>query len=317
MKRSLSGHGFSGKVAAIVLGLLALTILSVVPDAGAVNREYKISGNRVNVRAQPRLNSEIVSQMEYGETVLGKSFTNEWLEIVPPENVGFWIHRDFLQQNEVTVSKLNVRAGAGINYSVVGQLERGDKVEVVSEFGEWLKIAPPKDASLYISGDFIEMVKPPEPPGPVQKRFIRKAPQKSIVPTTPVMPPASPEGSPSQTVEVGKKTPEPVVAQSADLDLVPLAGQGRESTREGVLRPVGFFFGRPSRYRLARFEGNRIETICYVRGNERQLDSFTGQSIKVKGKEYWVQGVRYPVVVIEQIIVKRESVPMPQSRSRE
>jgi len=105
------------------------------------------------------------------------------------------------------------------------------------------------------------------------------------VPSQPAVPPAS---SPPSVPE--------------DLKLIPLEGQGKMVQREGVLRLAGFVFGRPSRYRLVRQEGNRIETLCYVRGNNAQLSTFTGRRLLVRGREYWVQGVRDPVVIPEQII---------------
>jgi hypothetical protein len=62
--------------------------------------------------------------------------------------------------------------------------------------------------------------------------------------------------------------------------------------------------GRPSRYRLTRSQGHTHETVCYVKGNEAQLQSLLGKSLMIKGREYWVQGVRHPVLVPEQIILR-------------
>ncbi|MEX2670789.1 MAG: SH3 domain-containing protein [Phycisphaeraceae bacterium] len=54
-----------------------------------------------------------------------------------------------------TGDNLNVRAGAGDNYYVVLQLERGSVVEVRDELFGWYQIVPPEGAYSYISKAFV------------------------------------------------------------------------------------------------------------------------------------------------------------------
>jgi len=85
------------------------------------------------------------------------------------------------------------------------------------------------------------------------------------------------------------------------LKLVPLEGQGRLAQYQGELKPAPFMFGRPSKFRITRRQGNQIHTMCYVRGNTRQLESLLNEHLIVRGREYWVQGVKVPVVVLDRI----------------
>lgn len=41
---------------------------------------------------------------------------------------------------EITGSTVNIRSGPGLSYSVTGALKKGEKVTIISESGEWLKI---------------------------------------------------------------------------------------------------------------------------------------------------------------------------------
>ncbi len=63
----------------------------------------------------------------------------------------------------VTVDSLNVRAGVGMNYEVVGILQKDEEVIIEDEISyegvpTWLKIRAPKNVKLYISKQFVNKV---------------------------------------------------------------------------------------------------------------------------------------------------------------
>ncbi|MBU1692942.1 MAG: hypothetical protein KKC51_03150, partial [Verrucomicrobia bacterium] len=96
--------------------------------------------------------------------------------------------------------------------------------------------------------------------------------------------------------ESAVRTPPPGLA------LIPFDGQGRAVQLDGVLKYAGHLLSRPARFRLVSSEGNQLETLCYVHGNDSQLSTFLGRRLLIRGREYWVRGVQYPVVVPDQII---------------
>lgn len=247
-----------------------------------------VTGQRVNLRAKADLQSEVVGQVSEGDSLRVKSILEEWLEVQPPEQIDLWVHRDFVVDGQVVGNNLNVRAGAGINYSVVGRLSRGEPVIIRGNFGEWVKISPPPRTSLWVSKSLVELPKPrvktPLPPAPMIT-VETSAPPEHVSETVVTPPPA----------EV-RTPPEP-----EGLKLIPLEGQGKSVKRAGELKPAPFVFGRPSPYRLVRRDGTRYVTLCYVRGNTGQLDSLVGENLVIHGREYWVQGVRQAVVVVESI----------------
>jgi uncharacterized protein YraI len=257
-----------------------------------------VRGQRVNLRAKAELNAEVVGQVTDGDTLRVKSVQESWVEVIPPEGIDLWVSRDLVTDNRVAVSKANVRAGPGINYTVVGTLARGDEVTPKGAFGEWIRIAPFQTASLWVNKDLVEIQYPlprsVTPPAPVQK--VETAP----VAVVPSPSPAPPEAMPRPPTAAASRAPaEP--PGTAGLDLLALEEQGRVVEVEGILRPAPFVFTRPAEFRLTRMVGTSFETVCFVRGNRAQLLGLRDERLRVRGPQYWVHGAREPVVVIESI----------------
>lgn len=286
-----------------------------------------IRGERVNVRARPHPQAEVVGQLSEPATVRVRSVTNDWVEIVPPAEFDLWVHREFVENGAVTASKLVVRAGPGINYPRVGELKRGEPVRVRGEFGEWLKVEPPTNSSLWIAKSLVrlpEPSRPPQvaaerpatPPGPVSAvATVSTARPPPLAPPTGVSAPSAPAVTPTvPLVPTPTPVPPPIVAVPPppptaptyvpeDLRLAPVGNQGAVVQREGRVRATMFTLGRPSRYQLVDESGGMPETSCYLRGNDAQLRSFLDRRLRIRGRQYWVQGSRYPVVVVDQIAV--------------
>ncbi len=268
----------------------------------------KVVGQRVNLRAKADLQSEVVGQVADGEYLSAKSFQDDWVEVAAPDSVDLWVHREFIKDNQVTAPKLYVRGGPGINYTVVGTLVRGDTIIPRGDFGEWIKVVPPATCSLWVNRSYVQVLQPEKIKPVAAQKPAPEQPVKEVDQAEPLIPEAPDVYTPPVVAAVPKMPDVEPVPQSsatkapADLALIPLAGQGRIVQREGILRLSGLVWGRPSRFRLVRYEGNRIEMICYVRGNSGQMNSLLGRRLLIRGREYWVQGVKYPVVIPDEII---------------
>lgn len=303
--------------------------------------KVKVMADRVNLRAKPIPTAEVVGQVSCNDILLARSWGDDWVEIEPPEHVDLWVHQDLVRENEVLTQNVNVRAGPGVNYAVVGKVSPSDAIIRRGIMGEWVKIAPPATASLWISSSLVQMERSsepaavpvePEPPAatiehsaiatPVEQplqpseALVADAAADDAVVQQPVVAVASvqaaPEPAPADVV-----MPRPVIepeedfasdasALPAGFTLLPVAGQGTPTTREGVLRLTGYVFRSPSRYRLITGES---DTVCYVSGNQNQLRSLLGRRMRVTGREYWVKGKDQPVLTAERIVLIRESNP--------
>src|SRR4051812_47186623 len=135
--------------------------LPLTPGPAVVRQE------NVNVRAQAAINSEVVGKLHKNEQVnvleevtLKKTKTDEpakWAKISLPTNSAVWINAHFIDPNDKTVkaSKLNLRSGPGENYSVVGRVEKGAKIQEVEAKGDWLKIEPPANAYAFVAAHLL------------------------------------------------------------------------------------------------------------------------------------------------------------------
>jgi uncharacterized protein YgiM (DUF1202 family) len=146
----------------------------------------------LNVRKNPDMNSLRLAVIKIGETApaVGKSEDGLWYAIKLPDGRTGWVSKDYVTlENEenlpvATVAPaalgtlipspeagkasltaswaVNLRAGPGREYAVVGQLEQGQSAQVVgvSEDGKWYCIAfsGQDNGKAWVAADFVEVV---------------------------------------------------------------------------------------------------------------------------------------------------------------
>lgn len=274
-------------------------------SVAAAEYAVQVTGSRVNLRAKPTTSVETVGQVEYGDLLFAKSLGTDWVELVPPESVAIWVSRDFIRDGVVTADTLNLRSGPGVNYSVVGELVRNSTVEVGEEFGEWLRIAPPQQASVWISRDYVKEVTPLAsgsaavvelPALPVTDLSMEKAEDPELLLS---------DEDVAETPQLSAiLRPVP-----SDMRLIPLQGQGEAVVVKGHLKKSGFAFRPPSRFRLLGKTESSDHMVCYVRGNEEQLRELLNSPMAIHGRQYWVHDSKYPVVIPDKIVLPKESAP--------
>jgi len=132
----------------------------------------------VNARGQAGLKGEVVTHLKKGETVtvmeqinLDKHKANEpsqWAKISLPSSTHVWIKASFVDASSKTVSakKLNLRAGPGENYSVLGVIERGTAVNEITSKNGWMQIDPPNSTYAFVAAMFLKQEAPATPPPP-------------------------------------------------------------------------------------------------------------------------------------------------------
>ncbi len=261
-----------------------------------------VQGDNVNIRARAEASSEVVTQLSFGDELIIKGLDGDWLEIAPPAGAKLWVHVDYLHENQVKVQSLNVRAGASLNYSVVGVLNRGDRVERLGEKGLWVQVKANEKMSLYISKGFVSIkalpkpkpvVPVPAPPSPVPPRVIKVVPVPPVQVTPKVV---SPVRAVKPVAPASKAVPRP-----KDLDLVPLAGQGQLARRQGIVHSYLLKGKAPSRFYLSIETLSGEERVCYLKDDSGRLRDLSGQRIFCTGRDYWVQGQKLPVMVVESL----------------
>ena len=302
-------------------------ILALSPSALRAQTPVRVVADRVNLRAKPLLTSEVVAQCQYDDRLQAREIGEEWVEVAAPSNVDLWISKELVQlpANVVSVGRANLRAGPSIAYNVVDVLERGASIEPRGEVGEWIKIAPPPSAHVWIHRDLVELPsKPAEPialasPADDSKPARKRKPKTNSEPAseTPAAEPVAAAMPADATPPAPAAIPTPIVSPSvpvsdpsakaipvpppSDLKLIPLDGQGRLAEFVGELRAAPLINEAPTRYRVVRWQNNRWQVLCHVYGEASKFRSLQDKTVHVKGREYWIQGAAAPVLVPDQI----------------
>ena len=143
--------------------LLPFAIASASAESFAASL-LKVTGDRVNMRAAPSLNAEVVGQVNSGDVLTaGGREEDGWVCVVPPDSVDLWISTRLLDGNKVKANRARVRSGASLNYHEVGLLNTGDTVEIRGTMGDWTRIAPVPEAGVWITNAYVKPYRGPTP----------------------------------------------------------------------------------------------------------------------------------------------------------
>lgn len=163
----------------LICGLISIS--GYIPNRAEASGSYtaKVYTDLLNVRKESSLESTIVGTLKNGETV---TVTNEeygWLRI-KSDRVSGWVAGHYLKKvdgNVVTASAtdedgsvqkssaatratvladlLRIRAGAGLNYKVLGGLTKGEVVTIMDNREGWVQIQTPDGQTGWVSDRFI------------------------------------------------------------------------------------------------------------------------------------------------------------------
>src|SRR5689334_10270888 len=133
-----------------------LLLSAFLITARAAEETATVNEGKINVRGQPSLIGEVITQLKRGDEVSileyvknerakGGEPTN-WAKIKLPANTPVWVYAPMIKEGAVAATRLNLRAGPGDNYSVIGRLVKGDKISQIRAMGDWIEIEAPAGA---------------------------------------------------------------------------------------------------------------------------------------------------------------------------
>ncbi|MCA9408008.1 MAG: SH3 domain-containing protein, partial [Candidatus Omnitrophica bacterium] len=120
----------------------------------------QISSNSVNIRAGLNKNFEQLCQLSQGEEVLVVEKSYGWYKIKLPLVAKSYISNEFVLTNnnidgEVVSERVNVRAGPGINHTVLGQINSGYRIQILEVIGDWYRIKPIDESFGWVSEELV------------------------------------------------------------------------------------------------------------------------------------------------------------------
>lgn len=254
-----------------------------------------VAANHVNVRGQPKLKGEVVTQLTNGQPVTvieeithnnsGPEEPSAWAKIVLPPGAHVWVKAAYVDANKaVKPRKLNLRAGPGENYSVVGRLQRGDAIAQLNSKGDWIEIEPPTNAYAFVAAQYLKQ----EAPGTVAA-----VQPETTTPTTVTEPPvvaaAPPETQPTNPPATEAAAPTNAVAETEQpgASTAPAADEPppkRIVQREGLVRGT-FSIQAPTHFELVSPENGRPIDFLFTPSPLLDLRRYKGLRIIVTGEE--------------------------------
>jgi uncharacterized protein YgiM (DUF1202 family) len=137
------------------------------PTVTLATGSAEVAVTNLNVRGQAGLKGEFIAHISKGDSVtvldqinLAKHAADEpaqWAKIALPASVKVWVRASFIDATNKTVlpKKLNLRAGPGENYSVLGVIERGTPVSEIITKDDWTQIDAPTNAYAFVAAMYL------------------------------------------------------------------------------------------------------------------------------------------------------------------
>lgn len=266
---------------------MVLVLAAGSAGAGPSNGAFRVTADRVNLRARPVRDAEVLAQVGAGTCVEVRALDGEWAQVAVPTNIGVWVSAAFVKAGRVDADRLLVRDGPGANFRDVGVMTRGEPVAALERHGDWIRCSAPSGAVAWVSATFLApCVPPPAAAG-------EPAPAQDV-------PQAASADTGTAAVVQGPGT----VGLPAGLHREELAqelAQGSVAEVQGTVDRVPLAFLHCAAYRLVAADGARLYTVCYLRGNDEQMPSLVGRSLQVRGREYRLKAEKAPLVYPDEI----------------
>jgi uncharacterized protein YgiM (DUF1202 family) len=278
-----------------------------------------VDANHVNVRGQAKLKSEVVTRLDKGQpvTVLEEIVRNNsaadepsaWAKVLLPTNAHVWVNLNFIDSTNKAVlpRKLNLRSGPGENYSVLGQLTRGDQVKEINVKGPWMEIEAPTNAFAFIAAQFLKQ----SPPGTAPVASAQPVSEPSSV-TEPPTVAAAPTEPPTTTAAPTEPPMTAPAEPSADTNALASTTSSAPPTteepppkriiqREGVVRGT-VSIQAPTHFGLYSLDNGRLMDYLYTTSPNLDLRRYKGLHIIVTGEEGLEERWgNTPVITIQKI----------------
>ena len=124
------------------------------------------AADRVNLRAGPRLTSEVILQLRKGTQVHVLSQKDSWYGILLPPEASVFIAKAFVRSDNnhswVEGRRVHVRGGPGQAFSSLGFLSDQETIQVRKIIGEWAEIQPPSSCLGWVNKTYITFLEPEE-----------------------------------------------------------------------------------------------------------------------------------------------------------
>ena len=120
----------------------------------------EVNADRVNVRTGPHKNHTVLYVAPLGKEVFVLEEAGDWLKVDLPKEASIWIYAQLVEKSldhEGVVLKdgVNLRAKPSTKAFIVGQVHKGQELELRGEKFGWYKIGAPEGVCAWISKPYV------------------------------------------------------------------------------------------------------------------------------------------------------------------
>ncbi|QYR20885.1 N-acetylmuramoyl-L-alanine amidase [Paenibacillus sp. sptzw28] len=164
-------------LAILICGLISISGLPPNSVEASGNYTAKVIADSLNVRSEPSAQSPVVAALKNGDMVTVSDEEHGWSSIksgrVTGWVAGYYLKKmdgsvvtastDTVQQSSpnksgkaiILADMLRIRAGAGLNYKVLGSVTKGEAVTIVGSQDGWVRIRTPDGQGGWVSERYI------------------------------------------------------------------------------------------------------------------------------------------------------------------
>jgi cell wall-associated NlpC family hydrolase len=142
--------------------ILIIFLLSATVSAASVKTGV-ITGDVVNLRANPDISAKILAQLEKGKHVSVLGSEGDWFKVSFNDATG-WINDEFIiirdqatSSGTVSGSVVNVRSKPDISSEVLTKLDKGAKVDIYERSGDWYRISIGDERFGWVNKEFLSV----------------------------------------------------------------------------------------------------------------------------------------------------------------
>ena len=149
----------------MIYRIVFLSLMLFCPSTAGWAKEHfpflgEVSSDKVSVRAGQNVNFERVDILALGANVIVYEEQYGWYKIQLPSTAKAYVRIDYLTLENDTIGKIagnrvNIRAGRGVNFSALGQLEKGKYVRLTNKMDDWFQIVPVEGMYGWVHKDFL------------------------------------------------------------------------------------------------------------------------------------------------------------------
>lgn len=148
---------------------LSISLITLSLGMGAAfaagNKVVEVDAQTLNVRLGASLDSSIIYKAGKGQSFPFVSRDGEWIEIKLNNGREGWIHSDYanikeeLKTGVINSKNVSMREGGSLVAPSAGDLDKGDKVQIIEEGGDWTRIRLENGAEGFVYSSVISVEK--------------------------------------------------------------------------------------------------------------------------------------------------------------